>query len=102
MIALTQIELDCVRSILRDVVPEVRVLAFGSRVRGSARRYSDLDLALITEEPLPLSTIGALREAFSQSDLPFLTDIVDSSVISPEFRAIILREGEPLSGSASG
>ena len=43
-------DLAAVRAILRRHVPEFAVRAFGSRVRGTARRTSDLDLAIMTDD----------------------------------------------------
>jgi type I restriction enzyme S subunit len=85
-----------VRDILRQHVPEYAVWAFGSRARGSARRYSDLDLAVITDAPMPIPRMAALKAAFSESDLPWRVDIVDWSVTSDRFRRIIERERIPL------
>jgi uncharacterized protein len=81
-----------VRGILRRHAPGVPVWAFGSRTKGTARPYSDLDLALITDAPLPLEALAALREAFSESDPPWAVDIVDCSSASDAFRQIIERE----------
>jgi predicted nucleotidyltransferase len=64
----------------------IQVWAFGSRTTGSALRYSDLDLALEGPEPLDLAVIGALRDAPSESDLPFEVDLVDLRVVSAAFR----------------
>jgi uncharacterized protein len=81
-----------VTEILNRYVPEYEVWAFGSRVKGTetARKYSDLDLALITDRPLELSRLAELREAFSESDLPFKVDIIDWATTGEEFREIIL------------
>jgi predicted nucleotidyltransferase len=81
-----------VRGILRRHAPGVPVWAFGSRTKGTARPYSDLDLALITDAPLALEALAALKEAFSESDLPWPVDIVDCSSVSGGFRRIIERE----------
>ena len=62
---------DIVRDILRKHVPQYAVWAFGSRAKWSAKEYSDLDLAIITDKPLPLSISAALDENFSESDLPW-------------------------------
>lgn len=78
-----------VRTILRRHVPGVPVWAFGSRSKGTARPYSDLDLALITDAPLPLDTLAELKEAFSESDLPWPVDVADWSSLSEPFRRII-------------
>jgi type I restriction enzyme S subunit len=82
-------ELEIVRGILRRHVPGLAVRAFGSRVKGTARRYSDLDLAIITARPLPFDLIGRLREDFSESDLPFRVDVLDWATTSDPFRRIV-------------
>ncbi|MCX7117875.1 MAG: nucleotidyltransferase domain-containing protein [Legionellales bacterium] len=77
--------------LLRRHVPTLEVWAFGSRVKGTAKPYSDLDLALITTTPLPLEQRAILIEAFDQSNLPINVDIVDWSNITEAFRKIIMQ-----------
>ena len=81
-----------VRYILQLHVPADEVWAFGSRARRRAKPYSDLDLAIITQAPLPLDTRAALSSEFSESDLPWKVDVVDWSVTNDTFREIIRRE----------
>jgi len=50
---------EIVRNILKKQVPEHEVWAFGSRAKWTAKEYSDLDLAIITDKPLSLSTSAA-------------------------------------------
>ena len=78
--------------ILHAHVPRHPVWAFGSRARSQAKPHSDLDLAIITDQPLPLSTQAALAEAFSESDLPWRVDVVDWSTTREAFREIIARD----------
>ena len=85
-------DLETVRKILAEHVPEHEVRAFGSRVNWTARQYSDLDLAVMTQKPLDILHISDLSEAFSQSDLPFRVDILDWADISENFRKIIEKE----------
>ena len=59
-----------VQRILQEHVPDLEVWAFGSRAKWSAKEFSGLDLAIITDEPLPLDTSAALNKSFSDSDLP--------------------------------
>ena len=82
-------DLETVRQILRERVPELEVRAFGSRVSWTARETSDLDLVLMTEEPLDISRMAKLKESFSESNLPFRVDIVDWADTSENFRSII-------------
>ena len=88
-----------VRSALRRHVPDREVLAFGSRATWTAKAYSDLDLAVMGEEPLSLRTASALDEALGNSDLPFKVDVVDWARIDDAFRRIIRRNGVPVQGS---
>lgn len=78
--------------LLRQYVPEFDVWAFGSRVKWTAKSHSDLDLAIITSEPLSLSRFAELREVFDESVLPFRVDIVDWAATSESFRRIIERD----------
>lgn len=81
-----------VRSILEKHVPAYEVLAFGSRARWEAKDYSDLDLAIITDQPLSLDVKSALDLDFAESDLPFKVDVVDWATASSSFREIIQRD----------
>ena len=82
-------EWEIVRRILLRHVPEHDVWAFGSRARGRAKPYSDLDLAVVGDRPLPLAVSAALAEEFSESDLPWKVDIVDWATTGEAFRRII-------------
>lgn len=78
-----------VRDVLKKHMPQHTVWAFGSRVTGNAKPYSDLDLAMISDKPMALTELANLREAFSESDLPWKVDIVDWATTSASFREII-------------
>jgi uncharacterized protein len=90
------------RDVLRAYLPaDARAYVFGSRARGGARRYSDLDLALEWDRPLGLDLIAQIAEALSDSDLPFKVDIVDLSVVAPAFRKRIAVDCVPLDVASS-
>jgi len=80
---------EIVHTVLQKHVPQYAVWAFGSRAKGIAKPYSDLDLAIISDEPLPLSVSATLSDDFSESDLPWRVDIVDWSQTSPAFQEVI-------------
>ncbi len=81
-----------VRDILQKHVLQCEVWAFGSRAKWNAKEYSDLDLAVITGQPLSLSASAALADDFSESDLPFKVDVVDWATTSASFREVIERD----------
>ena len=80
-----------VERILAEHAPGLEVRAFGSRVTGKARHYSDLDLAVVGEEPLPGTALTLLREAFEESNLPMRVDVLDWCAIPDNFRTTIQR-----------
>jgi predicted nucleotidyltransferase len=85
-------EWEIVRDLLRRHLPEREVWAFGSRARQTAKPFSDLDLAILGNQPLTLATLANVAEDFSESDLPFKVDIVDWATTSERFRKIIESE----------
>lgn len=85
-------QLQIVRDILKKNVPEREVWAFGSRAKWLAKPYSDLDLAVIGDEPLSLSVLASLTDDFAESDLPIRVDVVDWATTKEYFRQIIERD----------
>lgn len=94
MLDLTPEQLAEVRSILNQHIPERTVRAFGSRVNGIAKPFSDLDLVVMGDIPLDFRQLAALKDAFAESNLPFRVDVVDWATTSADFRAIIDRRFE--------
>ena len=80
---------NIVQAVLVQYVPNSTVWAFGSRARKTAKPYSDLDLAVINSQSMPLSLYAELAGAFVESDLPWKVDIVDWAAIGDSFRKII-------------
>jgi predicted nucleotidyltransferase len=89
------------RSILLETLrthlaPNVKAWVFGSRATGTARRYSDLDLALEAESKLDTEQLGRLRDALSESDLTIKVDVLDLRAVDPDFKRIIANAMLPL------
>ena len=90
-----------VLQILRaNLPPEAEVWAFGSRATGRARPYSDLDLAIDCGRRLTIDEAAILREAFTESDLPYKVDFVDWRAIDDAFRGLITTECALISSAA--
>jgi len=54
--------LETVRAVLARHLAHREVCVMGSRVFGPAKPFSDLDLVVMGEEPLPLATLADLRD----------------------------------------
>jgi uncharacterized protein len=85
-------DFETVKVILKQYVPDYKVVVFGSRAKKTAKPRSDLDLCLIGKNPLPISQIAALEEAFSSSDLDIKVDVVDWGRIQTSFQNIIEKD----------
>ncbi len=94
MIDLNPRHLKTVQHILAEYVPGCEVRAFGSRVKWTAKDYSDLDLAVIGSRRFNLREMHRLTEAFEESNLPIRVDIVDWYAISEGFKRIIAAQYE--------
>ena len=94
MIDLNPKHLKTIQYILAEYVPEYEVCAFGSRVKWTAKDYSDLDIAIVGSKPLSLRQKRRLTEAFEESNLPIRVDIVDWQSISEGFKKIIAEQYE--------
>ncbi len=71
----------------------VNIYLFGSWARGTARRGSDVDIAI---EPLAVDLskkIGELRDLLEESTIPYNVDVVDMSRAAEVLCDEIRREG---------
>jgi len=59
--------------------PELSIVLFGSRARGTERKYSDVDLGIISKDILSLNQWSDIRNIVDAKaeDLPFMIDVVD-------------------------
>ena len=101
MIDLNPKHLETIQHLLSVHIPECEVRAFGSRVKWTAKEYSDLDLAVVASEPLPLRQLRQLTEAFEESYLPLQVDVVDWQTLSDVFRKVISEKFEVIQEARS-
>lgn len=76
------------KKILAQHVPDIDVLAYGSRVKGTSHAGSDLDLVLIDpkKQTIDASQIHTLRNALEESNIPILIDVLDWAQIPESFK----------------
>ena len=92
-------ELELVRKILAETIPDLEVWAFGSRVhRRQLKEFSDLDLVVFTQKS-QLLDLGILRENLADSDLPFTVDVSSWTQLPDWLQKEILLDHVILQGS---
>ncbi|MBR1734864.1 MAG: restriction endonuclease subunit S [Alphaproteobacteria bacterium] len=87
--------LDLVKQILKKVLGEnsdIIVFVFGSRIKGNAEKFSDLDLAIFKEGKKVPKLVAELLYEFEESDLPFKVDVIDLNDVSENFRKTIEKD----------
>ena len=87
----TEEEKEELYEIIGRLACDCDVFAFGSRVTGTNRKFSDLDLAFILPDnkKMPAKQWNKLKYAFELSDLQFRVDIVDYNCCEDYFKKII-------------
>lgn len=80
--------LSLVKAIIKKWVPDAEIWAYGSRVHGNCHEGSDLDLVIRYPKNLekPTYHLATLKEAFKESDLPILVDIMDWAALPASYR----------------
>ena len=91
----THPDIELARRIMRAHLAgqDVRVRLFGSRARGDARTWSDIDVAVQSGTPLPLGVLSTLRDALEESSCLLNVDVVDWNDADAALRESINREG---------
>ena len=83
--------------IIRRRLPEARVWVYGSRAKGRARRYSDLDLMLDDGgRQISASVMGNLDEDFDESNLPIIVELHDMAQTDARFLERVREDFLPL------
>ncbi len=82
---------DMLLTFFSRFITGMTVLAYGSRVKGTARPYSDLDLVVFAT-PAQRALISELKEALDESNLPFLVDVLVWDELPESFHRNIAAE----------
>jgi len=79
--------------VINAVIPNVRVLLFGSRATGDYRESSDIDIALDGDRRLSRLDVMEIRDMLEASNIPRKIDVLDLHAVDEQMKATILREG---------
>ena len=89
MIELSEKELQIIQAIFKEMLPGVPIWVFGSRVNGTKKPYSDLDLVIVGAEKIDQKLYYKIQDKLEESELSFRVDVLDWHRISAEFKNII-------------
>jgi len=81
MIQLSAKHQGIVEAVIKEQLTTQKVFVFGSRAKNEARQFSDLDLC-IAGEKLSFSQMAKLKDAFTESDLPYFVDVLQEQNLS--------------------
>ncbi len=86
-------QLKIVLDILQKHLDEhTKIWVFGSRAKGLAKKFSDLDLAIDAGKTLSFDKLTDLEDAFVESDFAYKVDIVDLQNVKESFKQIITEQ----------
>lgn len=63
-----------------------KAFVFGSRTLDTHRKFSDLDIGIMGPAKIPTSILIQIQNDLSDSNIPYLTDVVDFSSVSETFK----------------
>ncbi len=78
---------EFIRTTIRSYFPDpaVKAFIFGSRTYHRHHPYSDIDVGVAGDRPVPADTLIRIRELFEKSSLPVHVDVVDFASVSKDF-----------------
>ncbi|MDR2463668.1 MAG: nucleotidyltransferase domain-containing protein [Verrucomicrobiales bacterium] len=89
MIDLDSQQLNLVRRLVREYFPDCEARVFGSRVNGTAKPWSDLDVVIVSGEKLPRAKLQLLREALQAAPLTVRVEVQDWRAVAGEFQRVV-------------
>lgn len=95
MIELKPQQIELTQAILARHLPYAQLQAFGSRTTGSAKPFSDLDLAVLDDLRFSDRELATARDALEESALPIRVDLVRWSQLPESLRNVIAQNGLP-------
>ena len=91
MIDLEKKYIDFIKRTIESNLTEYKLYIFGSRVKGRAKEYSDIDIAIDSKNLTP-AVKSKLEFIFEDSTIPYEIDIVDLNNITETFRNMIQKD----------
>jgi uncharacterized protein len=77
MIDLSHENLTLLKQLITEYIQGCEIRVFGSRIHGTAKPYSDIDIAIKCSTPIDRRVLSRLKEALQESTLPIRVDVLD-------------------------
>lgn len=91
MIDLEEKYIDFIKNTISSMIHNYKLYVFGSRAKNRARKYSDIDLAIDSQELTP-QIKTKLEFTFENSTLPYEVDIINLNDIDNKFKNLIQKD----------
>ncbi|MBQ7450315.1 nucleotidyltransferase domain-containing protein [bacterium] len=85
--------------IILDILNKYKDYSFyyyGSRVKGTFEKTSDLDILIKGQNEMPVSVLVELKFAFDNSSLPYIVNFTDYNKIDKTFYELIEKDLIPI------
>jgi predicted nucleotidyltransferase len=79
--------------VISSLMPDAKIILYGSRARGDCRDNSDIDIALDAGEKIPGNILVEVQEVVATLTMTHKVDIVDFASARGTFREAILHDG---------
>ena len=82
-------EHSIILNILKEYFDRYSFYYYGSRVKGTFNKTSDLDILIKGNQEMPLKNLVELKEKFDESKLPYIVNFTDYNNIDGNFYSLI-------------
>lgn len=86
---ITKKEHNIILNILKEYFDVYSFYYYGSRVKGTFNKTSDLDILIKGNQEMPLKTLVELKEKFDESSLSYIVNFTDYNNIDDNFYSLI-------------
>ena len=88
-LGITEKEHNIVLEILKEYFDKYSFYYYGSRIKGTFNKTSDLDILIRGNQEMPLRNLAELKEKFDKSKLPYIVNFTDYNAIDEKFFNLI-------------
>lgn len=88
-LGITEKEHNIILKILKGYFDKYSFYYYGSRIKGTFNKTSDLDILVRGNQEMPLRDLVELKEKFDESKLPYIVNFTDYNNIDEKFFNLI-------------